>query len=994
MTQITKTLTIIFLFFAIPCNAATLNRTIETGDNTIIVQINITPDTDTLAYNLEEKISSDIFTNEISNDGIFNPETNTIKWGTFLDNTKRTLTYTLQVDPGSYTFVGDISFNGRLEKLTGDQTAEIEYFPLNITLHKLPPTQVGKYYTIAITTSGGYLPYQFDIPFGELPPGLDLDSDKGIISGTPQISGSHFFSVSAADRKGNYAEREYNLEINKTFAFDEPVIIPRGTKGFSFTFNITATGGKADYQFTKVNGALPNGLTFQENGNLSGTPTEAGNFSFTVQVKDAYDRIIEKGFTIQVDENVAIAETTVPDGIVGNKYEKQLNASGGYGDFGWSIYSGVLPDGLMINPENGHISGTPEKACYNSIVIAVEDAENRIAYKDMIFEVVGELSIENTELPTGLTGSPYSEAIRFNGGKGPFEFDYTGELPLGLSLDKSSGIISGSPESGGYNNITIKITDSTQPDSQQISAELGIRTTGRLTITTPAILDHFRKGKEMNPFNLEAGGGPSPYQWSIIKGRLPFGLQMSSDNAEISGTPIESGDMIMTVEVRDQRDQTAQKEFFWHIYDTLSIQTKAIPDAAKDIVYNVTLKASGGLPDYTWGLISGQLPDGLQLDNKTGRIYGSPSKYNPVTFTIHVKDQDDPPQMAEHTFTIDVLKDDLYIYTPTLPHGRINQAYTSLIEAKLGTPPYEWRLLNDAIPDGLELISSQNSLRLSGTPTQVGEYIFMLYVTDAGNTSREVSKAFTIQVSDQVAILSTELPYASYNENYHASIQVTSGIPPYTWRIINGRLPNSLELNANTGHISGIIDPEADSQEFTISVEDSGEPESFDLQQYAIYVVNRGITIEPDTIQTAMQRKYYEVKLNAKGGVGPFHWTISNGTLPGWLRIDPERGIISGKPIQCGTFDFSVKVVDSGASISLGLMQYQLEILCDHSPVIAGDLNASGDIELSDLIVGLQILSGIHAVDYFLPEGVSVLRMDDLIHIFNALDVSNKWGNK
>ena len=86
--------------------------------------------------------------------------------------------------------------------------------------------------------------------------------------------------------------------------------------------------------------------------------------------------------------------------------------------------------------------------------------------------------------------------------------------------------------------------------------------------------------------------------------------------------------------------------------------------------------------------------------------------------------------------------------------------------------------------------------------------------------------------------------------------------------------------------------------------------------------------------------------------------------------------------------------MDSGASISLGLMQYQLEILCDHSPVIAGDLNASGDIELSDLIVGLQILSGIHAVDYFLPEGVSVLRMDDLIHIFNALDVSNKWGNK
>jgi len=80
----------------------------------------------------------------------------------------------------------------------------------------------------------------------------------------------------------------------------------------------------------------------------------------------------------------------------------------------------------------------------------------------------------------------------------------------------------------------------------------------------------------------------------------------------------------MTVQVSDQNNHTAQKEFIWLIYDALSIQTQFLPDAPKDIVYNVTLAGKGGLPDYTWTLKNGLLPDGLQLDAQTGRIYGTP----------------------------------------------------------------------------------------------------------------------------------------------------------------------------------------------------------------------------------------------------------------------------------------------------------------------------------------------------------------------------------
>jgi len=932
-----------------------------------------------------EMLPSGITPENISHDGIFSATDGHIKWGTFLDHTQRNLSYTFMINPGDYSLDSTISFDGSLSSLTGDQVAHIDYFPLNIDMYDLPPAQIDETYILQLTVSGGYLPYVFDIAYGSLPKGIEMDNSTGEITGSPLVSGSYTFSVSVTDEQSSYAEREFLLEINENFQFVESSQhLPRGTRNLSYFYNIEASGGKPPYRFEKISGNMPQGLQFQTDGNLSGVPTVTGIFTFDVQVTDSYDRTISKTCSLQLVENVQITINTLPDGIVGTTYEKQLTSSGGYGDVQWSVYSGTLPQGLQLNTSSGLISGMPESASYHSIVLSIKDIDGRTAYKDMTLEMIGILELASQTMPIGLKNNPYSEVIRITGGKAPFVFTYSGLLPNGLILDQTTGVISGSPESAGYNNILLNITDSTSPTPQTLSSTIGIRTTSALTIITPAILPRVRKGKTINPFNLQAGGGPSPYEWKIDKGVLPYGLQLHPETGLISGTPVDSGHMVMTVQVSDQQNNSTQKEFLWHIYDALSIQTQGLPDAAKGIVYNVTLSGTGGVPDYNWTVKNGQMPDGLQLDAKTGRMYGTPTRRSPYTFSIQISDTDSPPQVAEKTFTMEVLDDDLYIYTPGLPPGRTNQAYTALIEAKLGIPPYEWHLSDGILPPGLDLSATPNILNISGTPQATGDYHFTIQVTDSSQPGREVFKAFTIQVSDAVQIKTTSLPYAAPSEKYQSAIEVSSGLPPYTWAIISGRLPDDLILDTKTGQISGTINSETGtSEEFMIRVMDSAQPESMAEKLMAIYVLEKAINIQPEILPNAMQRQLFEADLNTDGGIGPFHWSVSYGELPGWLRLDSDTGRICGKPIQCGDFNFSIKVVDSGTPVNIGLKTYHLKIHCDSTELLSDDLDASGKIDLPDIIIALQIMSGIQAVDYFLADDNAVVRMENVLRMMN-----------
>ncbi len=121
-----------------------------------------------------------------------------------------------------------------------------------------------------------------------------------------------------------------------------------------------------------LNGTLPNGITFDSvNCSISGTPTQAGTFNFSITATDTIGRNTTKSFNLTINPNpVKITTPYLPYGYKDNSYSIGLTAQGGTGNYSWSI-SGTLPTGLSFS--NGIISGTPTQTGTFSLTISACD---------------------------------------------------------------------------------------------------------------------------------------------------------------------------------------------------------------------------------------------------------------------------------------------------------------------------------------------------------------------------------------------------------------------------------------------------------------------------------------------------------------------------------------------------------------------------------------------------------------------------------------------
>jgi len=236
--------------------------------------------------------------------------------------------------------------------------------------------------------------------------------------------------------------------------------LPNSAVASSYHEQLSVSGGVAPYQFLVALGQLPPGLSLnQQTGEISGTPTLAGNFKFAIEVTGGSEHGV-RAYTVKVNPcsscvSVQISPTS-PSVEAGGKV--QFGAVvGDTANTGvtWAASAGsISASGLFTAPLN-----TSAKSI---TVTASSTAEPSIQASTSVTITSGsELTITTPSVPSAVESMPYSALLAASGGRPPYQWSIaSGSLPPGLQMDGTSGTLSGSATRAGDFTFSVRGTDS------------------------------------------------------------------------------------------------------------------------------------------------------------------------------------------------------------------------------------------------------------------------------------------------------------------------------------------------------------------------------------------------------------------------------------------------------------------------------------------------------------------------------------------------------
>jgi hypothetical protein len=405
---------------------------------------------------------------------------------------------------GLSSATGEFTFTVQLadRQVAGIDTRTFNLFitlgPLGIAEPALPNANQNLPYQATLTPVGGLPPYTWSFDVAN-PQGLSIDANTGVITGTPKTPGGFPIPVSLHDSTGSVFSLTYTLTVFPAVSVTT-TSLANGAPGTPYLDRLAATGGSLPYTWTVSAGNLPPGLGLTAtNGQISGTPTAAGTFPFTVQVKDFIGGTATKALSITVGAGLIITTTSLPGGALTQPYSQTLASTGGLLPVTWSIASGALPPPLTLDGTTGIISGTPASTGNFSFVVLVTDARGAVARQSLSINIANPILITTGNL-SGDVLVAFSQTLAATGGTPPYTWSIaSGTLPGGLQLDGITGVISGNPSPGGTSQVTFTATDARgltgsktitvtiiAPPTPAVSIGLGTTTQPAVSLSTSA----------------------------------------------------------------------------------------------------------------------------------------------------------------------------------------------------------------------------------------------------------------------------------------------------------------------------------------------------------------------------------------------------------------------------------------------------------------------------------------------------------------------------
>ncbi len=560
-------------------------------------------------------------------------------------------------------------------------------------------------------------------------------------------------------------------------------------------------------------------------------------------------------------------------------------------------------------------------ACGRSVIFDLEDSPEPPAQ-------VQKLILQPSELASGVVGQTYSQRLTVVApqGAGAPDAEWTilkGALPEGLfleSLGPHVAHIFGVPTLAEKAEVTIAVRVGEQIVRANYTLEIvfadeSLRLQGRR-------LQDGELGMNYRDI-IFATGGQEPYSWRLLSGALPPGLRFQGGTRlTLLGTPSREGNYSFSVEVTDGNMDRATAEFQVRINNSsmteaLKIVTQRLPNGRIGTSYRATITATGGSEEgYRWSISSPSGSIGLRVGDRgtpQTTILGIPSVAGRHIVVVNVIDSNGMTAQAELLLTVD---GELRILTETLPEGRINQGYSTAIQANV-MDVLNWRLSTGSLPAGLRIEpSGPGSTTISGVPGRAGTYTFIVEASGSGAIAR---RTYRLVISGELEITPSTLPDGDVGLPYQTVLTAVGGLGAHTWNVV-GNLPPGLTLNAGSGataQISGV--PQADGQySFEIRVSANGQTAR---RQYVLRVTgsNDPLRIVTRTLEVGAVCSETNQVISAEGGSGlDYRWSVV-GRLPPGLILDGNgtpSTRLHGTPTTSGSYPFSIQVSDSSGNVA------------------------------------------------------------------------------